>query len=359
MTACITRATRWLALAALGLLALAPSATAGTARSVPPGFFGVVSQAGLAPADFERMDGVVGTLRVNFDWGAAEPAPGETDWGATDALVEAASEHGIRLLPVLAGRPAWLPRGRSGSPVGTRAAAQAWRRFVGAAAARYGPGGDFWQRPGTTKVVPLHLWQIDNEPNFRLYWPHPSPVQYARQLRIAASVLRRRDPAARIVLAGLAPVSAGIPTWTFLRRLYRLPGVRRDFDLVALHPYSWNLFQLRYQVRRIRQVMAAAGDRRTQLLVSELGVSSGGPVPSAYDLGRRGQARFLNRAFRLLVAQRQRWRIAGVDWFSWQDVPYVEGHCSFCQRSGLIDVAGRPKLAWGAYRRVVEEARVR
>jgi hypothetical protein len=342
----------------LGVLALAPVPGAGAQapETAPPGFFGVVSQAALTPADFERMEGVVGTLRVNFDWGAIEPAQGEADYAGLDAVVEAASEHGIRLLPVLSGRPGWLPLGRSGSPVGTAVGVAAWRRFVAAVAARYGPGGSFWKQSGIA-APPLRLWQIDNEPNFRLYWPHPSPVLYARELRIAAAVLRRQDPGARIALAGLAPVTAGMPTWTFLRRLYRLPGIRHDFDFVALHPYSWNLFQLRYQVQRIRRVMSAAGDKRTPLLVSELGVSSGGPVPSAYDLGPRGQARFLRRSYGLLIAQRHRWRIAGVSWFSWQDVPYVEEHCSFCQRSGLIDAEGRPKLSWGSYRRVVDGAR--
>lgn len=350
-------ARRLVALAALGALAVLPMPGGAAAATATPAFFGVVSQAGLASGDFERMQGVVGTLRIGFDWGAVEPQPGKPDYAALDAVVDAASEHGIRLLPILSGRPAWLRPGPSDSPVGTAEAAAAWRRFVAGVAARYGPGGDFWQQPGLTRIAPLRLWQIDNEPNFRLYWPHPSPAQYARQLRIAAQVLRRRDPGVRIALAGLAPVSAGLPTWTFLRRLYRIPGVRRDFDLVALHPYSWTTFQLQYQVRRIRRVMSEFGDGRTPLLISELGVSSGGSVPSAFDLGPRGQARFLVRAFRLLIAQRHRWRIAGVSWFSWQDVPYVEEHCSFCQRSGLVDALGRPKPSWNAYRRVVEEGR--
>lgn len=350
-------ARRLVLLVALGALASLPAPRGAAAAGVPPAFFGVVSQAGLSNEDFERMQGVVGTLRVGFDWGAVEPRPGETDYASLDAVVGAASEHGIRLLPILSGRPAWLHLGPSGSPVSTTEAAAAWRRFVAGVAARYGPGGEFWRQPGLSRVTPIRLWQIDNEPNFRLYWPHPSPAQYARQLRIAARVLHRLDPGARIALAGLAPVSAGLPTWTFLRRLYRIPGVRRDFDLVALHPYSWTTFQLGYQVRRIRRVMSEFGDGRTPLLISELGVSSGGPVPSAFDLGPRGQARFLTRAFRLLIAQRHRWRIAGVSWFSWQDVSYVEEHCSFCQRSGLVDALGHPKLSWGAYRRLVEKAR--
>lgn len=331
---------------------LAPGAQA--AARLPAGFFGVVPQGPLSAGDLERMEGVVGTVRVSVDWASLEPQPGSFEPGALDELMVAASGDGIEVLPVLAGVPPWL-RGRPArSPVATKRGRAEWKRFVRFLAQRYGPNGSLWRERGLAPRPPP-AWQIGNEPNFALYWkPWPSPREYATELRIAAGVLREEDPSARIVLAGLAPVNAGPRPEAFLRSLYRLPGVRRDFDAVALHPYSWTLEQLRYQIVQVRRVMTRAGDAGKPLLVSEIGVASGSPFPTPFDLGPSGQARFLQEAFDLLVSMRGRWRIAGVDWFAWQDVAYADSHCAFCQEAGLFDVAGAPKPAWWAYRHAVE-----
>jgi len=96
--------------------------------------------------------------------------------------------------------------------------------------------------------------------------------------------------------------------------------------------------------------MSEAGDGAKQLLVSELGVASGGLIQSTFVKGLDGQAAFLRRAFGMLLAKRSRWRVAGVDWFAWQDVPAADAHCSFCQGAGLFDVDGRPKPSWRAFR---------
>ena len=159
------------------------------------------------------------------------------------------------------------------------------------------------------------------------------------------------------MLAGIAPVGAGMKTWIFMRRLLRVPGAARDFDLAALHPYAANMAQMDYQVRQVRAAMAAGGAGRKPLLVTEIGVASDGFYPSAFVKGFEGQARFLRQAFSRLLAMRHRWRIAGVDWFAWQDLPNPDPHCAFCEGAGLFDLAGEPKPAWFAYRHAVRAAR--
>jgi len=304
------------------------------------------------------MRGIVGTLRVSVQWERVEPRPEVFDDAELDALVRQASSTGLRVLPVLSGRPSWLPGGSAASPVASVTARRAWGSFVAHLAGRYGPGGAFW-RPGTVRAHPIRSWQVGNEPNFALYWPHPSPPQYARLLTTASRAIRAHDPGAQIVLAGLAPVNVGPSPSEFLRRLYRLHGIRRQFDVVALHPYSSTLSQLRYQVEQVRQVMAIAGDGKKPLLISELGVGSDGVDRSRFELGLKGQARFLRASFRLLLDFRRRWHIDGVDWFSWQDVGYGESACGFCRSAGLVDARGRPKRSWTAYRRVVLRTAVR
>ena len=98
--------------------------------------------------------------------------------------------------------------------------------------------------------------------------------------------------------------------------------------------------------------MARAGDAATPLLLTEFGTASSGAFPNPYDKGLAGQAIYLRRAFRLLLRKRARWRIAGADWFAWQDGPSADPHCVFCEFAGLFDFAGRAKPSWHAFRSV-------
>lgn len=340
---------------ALALALVACSAGSAAARGLPPGFFGVVSQAPLDAHQFDRMQGVVGTLRVPVYWHDCEPRPGEYDFVALDALVGEAARHGVRVLPFVYGSPAWLRGQPSRPPLGGAGARAAWASFLRVLVARYGPRGSFWGGGG---ALPIRSWQIWNEPNFLLFWrPRPSPRGYARLLEISARAIRGRDAGARIVAAGVAPVGAGMPTWRFLRRMYRVRGARAASDAIALHPYSSTLAGTVAQIRAVRKVMAQAGDGRKPLLISELGVASWGSFPSSFVLGPDGQAQFVRGALGLLAAERRRWRIAGVDWFAWQDAPAADRRCSFCEGAGLFAAGGRAKPAWFAFRRAVAAAR--
>jgi hypothetical protein len=134
-----------------------------------------------------------------------------------------------------------------------------------------------------------------------------------------------------------------------------VPGVRRAFDVAALHPYASTVGRMRAQILLTRGVMARAGDGAKPLLLSEVGIASIGQ-PSVFVRGPAGQAGFLADAFSLLLEQRRRWRIAGADWFTWRDAAAHDPHCSFCQGAGLLDAEGRSKPAWGAFRRIVSRA---
>lgn len=330
------------------LLAHSPPASA----AISPGFFGVVPQGELSAPDFGRMEGVVGTLRMPVYWFQCEPERGAYDFSRLDAVVGEAAEHGIRILPFVYGTPSWLAADPARPPLDSAAARGAWSAFLRRLVDRYGPGGEFWS--SAAAPMPIRRWQVWNEPNFRLFWrPHPEPRRYAQLLGLAAGAIRGSDPGAQIVLGGVAPVGAGFLPWIFLRRLYRVPGVERDFDFVALHPYSARVGNTIGQVRLARGVIEEAGDSATPILITELGVASSGTLPSAFVEGEAGQAEYLRQSFAALLAKRRAWRIAGIDWFTWRDGPQPDVHCGFCQGAGLLDLAGRPKPAWYAYKAAV------
>lgn len=342
-------------LAATFASSLAGPPSAAARPAVPREFIGVVPQGALTAADFGRMRGVVGTLRIPIAWSQVERQPGELDFTGLDAIVSAAARSGVRVLPFVYGTPAWLAKDPARPPLGARAQ-KSWTGFLSALVRRYGPGGTIWD--GAARAMPIRSWQIWNEPNFLLFWrPRPSPSGYARMLRISARAIRDIDRGAKIVAAGLAPVEGGMLPWTFLRKLYAVPGVRSSFDVAAVHPYSSWLGGVAYQIRKARKVMSAAGDGRKPLLVSELGVASASPLPTAFDWGVKGQAKFLRRAYRMLLGARERWHIAGVDWYAWRDMAVADPHCVFCQGAGLFDSAGRAKPAWRAFAHLAAGAR--
>ena len=344
---------------ALLISAIAPAAAQG---ALPPGFFGVVPQGRIAAPDLDLMAGTVGTMRVGVYWPTAEPSPGIRELAGLDELVSAAAARGIRVQPFVYGTPAWLGPDPVRSPLAASGGAAAWSSFLRALVERYGPLGSLWSQAGSR--MPIRAWQVWNEPNFPLYWhPRPAPAEYARLLDVSDKALAAVDPRARVIAAGVAPVGGGPRPWRFIQSLLRIPGARADVDVVALHPYSASPLGVEYAVRQTRRGMARSGAGKKPLLIGEIGVASKAEVPTGFDLGLDGQASFLRRSFHLLLENRRRWRIAGIDWFSWQDVASWEKQCSFCQYAGLIDRGGRPKPAWAAYRSVVAgaagEARLR
>ncbi|HEY5977536.1 MAG TPA: hypothetical protein VIT85_06735 [Solirubrobacterales bacterium] len=322
---------------------------------MPNGFFGVVPQGEVGKADLDLMEGSVETLRVGIYWPSIEPSPGVFELAGFERLLGEAAGQGIRIQPFVYGTPQWLGRDPVRSPLAYPGGAEAWASMLTALIDRYGNGGSFWEG---RKPLPVRDWQIWNEPNFVIFWhPWPSPREYARLLDVSDRAISAADPDARVIVGGVAPVGAGPRPWRYLGSLLRIRGVKSDLDAVALHPYSASPLGVEYAVRQTRRAMARSGAGRKPLLIGEIGVASDAEVPTGFDLGLEGQASFLRRSFHLLLENRRRWRIVGIDWFSWQDVAGWEKQCSFCQYAGLVDRSGRPKPSWFAFSQAVRGGR--
>ena len=331
------------------------------AQALPRGFFGIVPQTAIGKRDMARMRaGGVDTIRALVSWGAVQPtATSDYDWNGLDSQVALAAENHLEILPFLISTPGWLAGDWRVLPVDNRRQRQAWARFLQAAVERYGRRGEFWREhgPGSKRPLPklpIRAWQIWNEENFFYFVKPPSPTRYARLLAISHRAIHRGDPRGDLVLGGLfGDPGQGPPrAWDavdFLDRLYRVPGVKADFDAVALHPYAADTATLRSLVEGMRRTMVRHGDRRSGIYLTEIGWGSqDDPEVVSFEVGLHGQARQLRSAYRYLISNHRRLNLQQVDWFTWKD---VAGSCSFCDSSGLFRRGGgfRPKPAWRAF----------
>lgn len=331
------------------------------AQALPPGFFGIVPQTELGKRDMQRMHaGGIETLRMPVAWSAAQPEPtSDYDWSGLDKTVAMAAENHLEVLPILYSTPAWLAHDERVLPVANGRQRRAWGEFVRAAVERYGRHGEFWleHAPGTKHPLPklpIRAWQIWNEENYFYFAKPVSPGMYARLLAVSKRAMRRADPRAELVLGGLfGDPPQGPPlamnAVDFLDRLYKVRGVKANFDAVALHPYAADIATLRSLVEEIRSTEVRHHDARAGLYLTELGWGSqNDPNVVAFEVGLHGQARELRNAYSFLIGNHHRLGIRQVDWFTWKD---VGGSCTFCDSSGLFRRGSgfRPKPAWHTF----------
>lgn len=348
------RMRRALLLTILCAIASAGFATTASAKKLPSDFFGVVLQEFPSNNDFSRMaDAHAGTVRIPFHFNSvqqvdgncqAEAQVGVCSWTVLDGIVGLAAQGGTRVLPTLT----------ADKPPLHGSLRRKWKAFLVAAAKRYGPGGFFWQAQdqygyGGPKV-PITHWQVWNEPNSKQFWPgNPDAGEYARLLKASAKSLRKGDRNADIVLAGMF-ADAKVPIVPYLRDLYRVGGIERFFDAIALHPYAPTVDGLKRQIRMTRRAAKRNGDKNVGLRLTELGWSSakgGHPLMK----GLNGQARLLRKSFELLRKRHGKWNIDGVSYYALRDSR--NGNlCRFCKKSGLLNNNGNPKPAFKAFKRI-------
>jgi hypothetical protein len=345
------------------LLSLTMGAATSSAAKAPPSFFGVVPQTPLDDAQFSRMsDGNVGSVRVILNWGEIDPTPaaGDNNFAGIDSLMTDAANNGVDLLPFIYGTPEWVASGIDGYKCSgakcftfapkKAAAIDAWETFVGEVVDRYGPDGAFWTEHPELPKNPIEVYQILNEMNSETFFaPKPNAKQYAKLLSAAADAIRSRDSSAQIVLGGLPELAGShkaIIGSKYLADLYKVSGVKDDFDAIAPHPYGGTLPKVSSQVETYRKVMKKAHDSGADMYVTELGAGSakGG---SSLNRGEDGQADLVTDVYKYFIKKRNSFNVQQVDWFSWQDSKV--SICDWCKTSGLITKSGKAKASFKAY----------
>jgi hypothetical protein len=320
---------------------------AGTHAAAPRSFYGVMAAQDPDSTEIARMGtGKVGTLRINFVWGAVQPTESSAlNWSYYDAIVGAAAQQGIRVLPTVYSSPGWVASRTNYPPTGRFRGP--FRAFVQGAAERYGANGTFWSENPSIPKLPVLDWQLWNEMNSPSFWfKKPSPKQYVQLLKVFDSGIKSGDPSAKVVLGGLfrtPRIRNGIPLDRYLPGIYRAKG-KKYFDALAIHPYSTTPNDALRAVRETRQIMAQFKDKKAKLWVTEVGWATGG-VATPLTVSPQRQASYLLKTFGLLAANRKRMKIAGVVWYSWRDLP---GGIWF-NHTGLFTQTLDPKPSWNAF----------
>ena len=353
--------------AAVAVSLLFVPAVGAAERKVPERFVGVMWDGDIqdAPAELQAQQWAamatsgVETARVIFSWELAQPRKDRPyRFKRSDRMVEQAALHGIEVLPVIHYAPKWarLVKQKASAPrdVGD------YVRYVQALVGRYGPEGTFWTERPDLPRQPVRMWQIWNEP--QLHWqflPHRGwPQRYGEILRRSNQAIKRLDPQALVLLAGLANRA-----WQAIDTLYREGGIAGHFDVAGLHMYSRRAGDFMKILHRFRAAIDRNGERKKPIWVTEVGASaSRGSVTAQPHLRymqttHRKMASLIPVTFRKLAAERERYRLDRVFWYTWASaytVPsYVFGWSGLNVYANGRDVL--PMYAMKSYRSVARE----
>jgi polysaccharide biosynthesis protein PslG len=276
-------------------------------------------------------------LRVSIGWDEVEPEPDRYELAFVDDLVEVAAARGVRLLPYVAYTPVW---NAEGAP--EEAAPRPPRDL-----ARFGALMEMLARRYRGKIS---SWEIWNAPDSRDHW-RGTTADYVKLLQTGAAAVRRGDPAAKVVLGGLAG------NVDFLRAV--MAAAASSIDVVSLHAYfeTWSaepLERLPGYVAEVAEVVSRAGGR--PLWLAEMGYSShrlGAIVSSSYTAAFSHehtalfQAQALVRMMTLALSIPQ---VSLVSWYELKDSPADAEvvNDSNNRHFGVISADHRPKPALAA-----------
>jgi len=179
----------------------------------------------------------VSYIRQEFNWTWIETSPDVYDWSAAiplDRLVSTASAHGIQVVAVLTGGPAYLAA--EGQPVGRPAFRERWEKFVQAAVNHFGESVDIWEigeAPNSNHALSSFLYPLSPQEGTT-----PNPAFYAKLLDTAAKIIRQADPNDQIwlgSLTGLTAETCAMNPLTFILEIHGAEGWN-DFDAIPYVP---------------------------------------------------------------------------------------------------------------------------
>lgn len=246
-------------------------------------------------------------VRNDYLWEWIEPVQGTFNFEAVATGVDLVLESGGTVTAILDYGVAWAMS--DGFPSSIDPAV--YGDFAGAMASNF-----------CGKIKNFEVW---NEPNGDNFWrPEPDPAHYALLLKAAYEEIKLACPEALVLVGGQANLDAGAG-WLFLQDMKKsLPDVCDYFDVLAIHPYTYDQLwppesDLRGEGLYVYPGQSAATDLARQTLVdwgcpdrpihyTEMGWPS-------YEISEIDHGRYLARS--MLLASRD--GIEVYDWYTFFD----------------------------------------
>jgi hypothetical protein len=227
-----------------------------------------------------------GWVKQSFPWRDIEgAAKGEYDWYRPDRIVEEANNAGLKLLVRIDRNPLWSVRALPDELIRENQPPVNYQDF-----------GDFCYALADRYQGRIHAYQVWNEPNLSREWGDqtPNPADYTALLKVCYEGIKRADPAAIVISAGLAPTGTqpplAMPDDEYLQGMYDA-GAAAYFDALGLNAPGykappetapedganpelgwggnrWNVFR---HVEDMREIMVANGDAAKQVAILETG----------------------------------------------------------------------------------------
>lgn len=268
-------------------------------------------------------------VKQAFAWETIERAgKGQYDWTISDRVVTHVNDHGLKLLARVSSDPE-LTNFWAGHPPGN---GDNFADFLFNLASRYNC------QPGSIGCI--QAYQIWNEPNLAREWGGnpPNPTQYVEFLGKAYAAIKRANPNAVVINAGMAPngdnSAIAMADDLFYEGMYQAMGGNSDgyFDMLGVHGAGFaappeldpaeaaanqqyggfRFFAFRH-VEDIRDIMVRYGDSDKRVVLLEFGWTYD-PVNESYkwhgaDAGIDAmiQGDYLRRAYQYAAANWQPW----------------------------------------------------
>ncbi len=287
----------------------------------------------VTDTNYDRILGAVqqlgfGWIKQQVEWYRYNPGPGQYDWGRLDAIVDACSARGIRVLFSVVKAPTWSrPPDDDKSEPGPPADPNTYGEYLRQMAARY-----------KGRVQAYEIW---NEENMAREWGglgnRLNAAKYVNLLKVAYTAIKSVDPGAMVISGAPTPTgwsdgNVAIDDQLYLRQMYDA-GLKSWCDAVGVHPSGYNnppdadwrtftdpscgfrgpqdnrhpSWYFRATMEGYRNIMIQYGDGNKRLVPTEFGWAAvdglGVPPARGYEYASdntaQEQAQFIVRAFQM------------------------------------------------------------
>ncbi len=296
--------------------------------------------------EFEKYQELGGAwIREDYHWHKIEPVDDEWHFEKVSTQVDMARQTGSHILAMLAYTVDWaIDEGEYSSMDPAE-----YAEFAGAVAAEF--------------CDDIKHYEIWNEPNLTRFWkPEPDPNFYGQMLKAAYASIKTACPDAKVLFGGLSALDDNDPVnwWAFADRVYENhPDICQSFDIMAIHPYTFNQeFSPERDYLINDEVFLPGQTWMTDIIRDKMTTMGCGDAPvwyteagwPSYDIDEEIQGHFLARS--VLIAAKD--GIERYFWYTFWDSEPRDGwrpHESFF---GLYAWPGtdedviRPKPAWVA-----------